>query len=337
VYRWICGGVEPNHHTLGDFRVEHGAKLERLLTDVLAALMSAGVLRLRRVAQDGVRVRAHAGAASFRRGGKLAAHLAEAEAEVAALKAELGADAGASTARERAARERAVREREDRLRRALAELPKVEAVRARNAKRAGASRRRKGSAPSEARVSTTDPEARVMKMGDGGYRPAMNLQFASDTETRLIIGVTVSNAGTDAGQLTPMLEQIAERTAGAQPAESLVDGGYAQLATIDAVEARGLTVYAPVPTPRRDGIDPSARKRDDTDRTAAWRARMATADAKRSYAERAATAETVHAAQRAWRGLRQLPVRGLGKAWCIGLWAALLHNILRADVLLRGA
>jgi len=263
--------------------------------------------------------------------------LAEAEAEVAALKAELGADAGASTARERAARERAVREREDRLRRALAELPKVEAVRARNAKRAGASRRRKGSAPSEARVSTTDPEARVMKMGDGGYRPAMNLQFASDTETRLIIGVTVSNAGTDAGQLTPMLEQIAERTAGAQPAESLVDGGYAQLATIDAVEARGLTVYAPVPTPRRDGIDPSARKRDDTDRTAAWRARMATADAKRSYAERAATAETVHADQRAWRGLRQLPVRGLGKAWCIGLWAALLHNILRADVLLRGA
>jgi hypothetical protein len=162
------------------------------------------------------------------------------------------------------------------------------------------------------------------------------VQFASDTETRLIVGVAVSNAGTDAGQLTPMLEQIADRTGGAQPAEYLVDGGYAHLASIDAAETRGITVYALVPTPHREGIDPHARKRDNTDRTATWRARTATDEAKRIYAERAATAETVHADQRAWRGLRQLPVRGLGKAWCIGLWAALLHNILRAEVVLRG-
>jgi transposase len=336
VYRWICGGVEPNHHTLSDFRVAHGAKLDGLLTEVLAALMSAGVLRLRRVAQDGVRVRAHAGAASFRRGSKLAEHLAEAEAQVVALKAELAAETGASTVRERAARERAVRERAERLRRALAELPKVQQVRARNAKRAGTARRRKGSRDGEPRVSTTDPEARVMKMGDGGYRPAVNLQFASDTETRLIVGVAVSNAGTDGGQLLPMLDQIAERTGGAQPADYLVDGGYVHLATIDAAQTRGVTVYAPVPTPRRDDIAPHARKRDDTDHTAAWRLRMVTDGAKRIYAERAATAETVHADQRAWRGLHQLPVRGLPKAWCIGLWAALLHNILRADVLLRG-
>ena len=336
VYRWICGGVEPNHHTVSDFRVGHGGKLDALLTEVLAALMSAGVLRLRRVAQDGVRVRAHAGTASFRRGRKLAGYLAEAEAQVAALQAELTEETGASTVRERAARERAVRERETRLRRALAELPKVQQVRERNAKREGTARRAQRRDP-EVRVSTTDPEARVMRMGDGGYRPAVNVQFASDTETRLIVGVGVSNAGTDRGQLTPMLDQIAERTAGAVPAEYLVDGGYAHLAAIDAAEARGVTVYAPVTKPRRDGIDPYARKPDDTDRTAVWRARMATADAKRIYTERAATAETVHADQRTWRGLRQLPVRGLANARCLVLWAALLHNILRADVLLRGA
>jgi len=336
VYRWICGGVEPNHHTLSDFRVGHGAKLDALLTEVLAALMSAGVLRLRRVAQDGVRVRAHAGAASFRRGSKLAGYLAEAEAQVAALQAELAEETGASTARERAARERAGCERETRLRRALAELPKVQQVREQNAKREGTARRaQRGDA--EVRVSTTDPEARVMRMGDGGYRPAVNVQFASDTATRLIVGVDVSNAGTDRGQLTPMLEQIAARTAGAVPAEYLVDGGYAHLAAIDAAEARGVTVYAPVTKPRRDGIDPYARKSDDTDRTAAWRARMATEDAKKIYTERAATAETVHADQRRWRGLSQLPVRGLANARCIVLWAALLHNILRADVLLRAA
>jgi transposase len=336
VYRWICGGVEPNHHTVSDFRVGHGAKLDALLTEVLAALMSAGVLRLRRVAQDGVRVRAHAGAASFRRGSRLAQCLAEAEAQVAALQAELTEETGAATARERAARARAVRERETRLRRALAELPKVQQVRERNAKREGTARRAQRRDP-EVRVSTTDPEARVMRMGDGGYRPAVNVQFASDTETRLIVGVGVSNAGTDRSQLLPMLDQIVERTAGASPAEYLVDGGYANLAAIDAAEARGVTVYAPVAMPRHDGIDAYARKREDTDRTAVWRARMATEKAKRIYPERAATAETIHADQRTWRGLHQLPVRGLGKAWCIALWAALLHNILRADVLLRGS
>jgi transposase len=336
VYRWICGGVTPNHHTLSDFRVAQGTKLDALLTQVLAALMSVGVLRLRRVAQDGVRVRAHAGGGSFRRGSKLARFLAEAEAQVAALQAELTGEPGASTARERAARERAVRERETQLRRALVELPKVQQVRDQNAKREGKARREQRRDP-EVRVSTTDPEARVMRMADGGYRPAVNMQFASDSETRLIVGVDVSNAGTDRGQLTPMLDQIVERTSGTLPAEYLVDGGYAHLTAIDETEARGVTVYAPVPKPRHEDIDAHARKREDTDRTAGWRARMATDEAKKIYSERGAVAETVHADQRAWRGLQQLPVRGLRKARCIALWAALLHNILRADVLLRGA
>jgi transposase len=336
VYRWICGGVAPNHHTLSDFRVGHGAKLDALLSDVLAALMSVGVLRMRRVAQDGVRVRAHAGTRSFRRGRKLAGYLAAAEAQVAALRAELTADPGAATARERAARERAAHERAARLRQALAELPKVQQVRERNAQREGRAHRA-ARGRGEVRVSTTDPEARVMRMADGGYRPAMNMQFANDTETRLVVGVDVSNAGTDRSQLVPMLDQLAARTGGAPPTAYLVDGGYANLAAIDAAEARGITVYAPVATPRHAGIDPYARKPDDTDRTTAWRARMATAEAQQLYQERAATAETLHADQRAWRGLRQLSVRGLPKARCIALWAALLHNILRADVLLRGS
>jgi transposase len=336
VYRWICGGVEPNHHTLSDFRVGHGAKLDALLTEVLAALMSVGVLRLTRVAQDGLRLRAQAGTGSFRRGSKLAGYVVAAEAQVAALRAELAADPGAATARERAARERAARERATRLQRALAELPKVQAVRARNATREGRAHRA-ARGDGEVRVSTTDPEARVMRMGDGGYRPAMNVQFASDTATRLVVGVEVTNAGTDRSQLLPMLEQIATRTAGVTPADYLVDGGYANLAAIEAAEARGVTVYAPVARPRHAGIDPYARKPDDTDRTAVWRARMATAEAQRIYGERAATAETLHADQRTWRGLGQLAVRGLAKARCIALWAALLHNILRADVLLRGA
>ena len=109
VYRWMCGGIEPNHHTLSDFRVSHGEKLDELLTQILAALMSRGLVKLRRVAQDGMRVRASAGAKSFRRAGRLKRWLAEARAQVQALRQELEDDPGSFDRREKAARERAAR------------------------------------------------------------------------------------------------------------------------------------------------------------------------------------------------------------------------------------
>jgi transposase len=327
-YRWVCGGVTPNHHTLSDFRVGHGPKLDALLTEVLAVLLGSGIVRLRRVAQDGMRVRAAAGGSSFRRGRTLGRCLAAAEAQVTALRAELETEPGAGSARERAAQERAARERAARVRQALAELPKLAQVKAHRRGRSQPPGR-----PRDPRVSTTDPDARVMRMGDGGYRPAVNVQYATDTPSRVIVGVAVTNAATEAGQLVAMVDQIAART-GRYPEEYLVDGGYVQLAALDAVEARGVRVYAPVHAPNRPDVDRYARKDDDTDRTAAWRARMATVEAQAIYAERAATAETIHADQRAWRGLRQLPVRGLAKARCIVLWGVLLHNILRAASLL---
>jgi len=335
-YRWICGGVEPNHHTLSDFRVGHGAKLDALLTQLLAALVSQGILRLTRVAQDGMRVRAHAGGSSFRRAPKLKACLAAAQAQVATLRAELEAAPGAASARERAARERAAQERQARVERALKELPKLAQVQARQARRyaRAAVRAGKAAATREPRVSPTDPEARIMRMGAGGYRPAVNAQFATDVESRIVTGVTVTNSPTEAGHLTAMVEEVEQRT-GRRPEAYLCDGGYTQLAAIDAVERRGVEVYAPVPAPRRPDADPHARKPDDTDHTAAWRARMATEEAKQLYKLRGATAETIHADQRTWRGLRQLPVCGLAKAKCIVLWGVLLYNILRADVLVR--
>ncbi len=332
-YRWICGGVTPNHHTLSDFRVEHGEKLDRLLTQLVASLMNARVLSLKRVAQDGTRVRASAGAGSFRRASTLEQCLEKAQAQVRALRSELEADPHASTERERAARERAAREREAAVARALAELPKVQKVHERNQRRAGRKKRRKGSGPSEPRVSTTDPEARVMKMGDGGFRPAYNVQFVTDTETRVVVAVDVTNEGSDARQMLPLLEQLERRTNGARPDEILVDGGYTHLESIDEVERRGIRVFAPVPTPRSEGIDPHVRKRDDTDRTAAWRARMSTEDAKQIYKVRAATAETVHADLRRWRGLSHLPVRGLVKVRACALLHALTHDVLRVIAL----
>src|SRR5436309_175683 len=187
---------------------------------------------------------------------------------------------------------------------------------------------RHDAAKAKARVSMTDPDARVMKMADGGYRPAYNVQLATAVEGRVIVGVQVTNAGTDLAQLTPMRAAVEQRT-GQQPREYLVDGGFVQLESIAAAAADGVTVYAPVRKPPRADIDPHVAKPTDAPAVTAWRVRMGTEDAKTIYKDRAAVAETVNADLRAHRGLNRLPVRGLAKVQCIAVWAALTYNVLR--------
>jgi transposase len=323
-YRWLCGGVSVNYHTLADFRVQPVEDLDRLLTTSVATLMAEGLVTLTRVAQDGVRVRASAGAASFRRRPRLAAFLAEAEAQVEALRREVHDDPGATARRHEAARKRAAEERQQRVAKALAQLPEVEA-------------KKKADEKGKARVSTTDPEARVMKMADGGFRPAFNAQFATATTAQLIVGVDVSHAGSDLGQLAPMAEQLRERY-GQAPAEMLVDGGFAAHDDISAVARPevGCTVYAPVPEPRDPTRDPHQPRPGDPEAIARWRQRMGTEEAKAIYKERAATSECVNAIARN-RGLRQFLVRGLAKARAVLLWFALAHNLMRAVALRQAA
>jgi transposase len=316
-YQWLCGGVPMNYHTLADFRTAHGAFLDTLLTQGVALLLAQGLVTLERVAQDGVKVRASAGAASFRRRQTLEACLAAAEAQVQALRAELEEDPRATSARVQAARERAARERQARVAQALAQLPALEA-------------KKKPADRPKVRASATDPDARVMKMPDGGYRPAYNLQFATDTGSQVIVGVDATNAGTDYGQLPAMTTQVERRYAQA-PGATLVDGGFAAKEDIAAVGER-TTVYAPVQQPKDPTRDPHAPLARDLPAVAAWRERMGTPEAQAIYRERAATAECVNAQARN-RGLRQLGVRGLAKVKVIALWYALAHNLMRAVVL----
>jgi transposase len=316
-YQWLCGGVSMNYHTLADFRTAHGGVLDTLLTQSVATLMAAGCVTLARVAQDGVRVRASAGAASFRRRATLEQCLAEATAQVQALRTEVDAAPGATTARQQAARARAARERHARVAQALAHLPALEA-------------RKKPEDRTKARVSTTDPEARVMKMADGGYRPAYNVQFATDTGAQVIVGVDALATGSDRGQLAPMVAQVEARH-GQAPAATLVNGGFATKEDIAAVSAR-TTVYAPVQTPKDPTRDPHAPLPADPPAVAAWRQRMGTPEAQAIYKDRAATAECVNAIARN-RGLRQVLVRGVTKVRTIALWYALAHNLMRAIAL----
>jgi transposase len=323
-FQWIAGDVSTNYHTLADFRTGHVELLDGLLTQSVAALVAEELVDLNRVAQDGMRVRASAGAASFRRRPTLEEALAQAEAQVEALRVEVEEDPAASDRRDKGARQRAARERAERIRAALERLPELEA-------------RKKAGEKDQARCSTTDPEATVMKMADGGFRPAYNVQFATATDSQVIIGVDVETTGSDAGQMVPMIEQVKGRY-GTVPGEVLVDGGFAQHDQIEAASAPGLgcTVYAPVPGPRDPRVDRHAPKPGDSVAVAAWRQRMGTDLAKAIYKERAATAECVNAQARG-RGLIRLLVRGLAKVKAIALWHALTQNLLRAASLRAAA
>jgi len=319
-FQWICGGVSVNYHTLADFRTAHVELLDQTLTTSVAVLMQEGLVTLDRVAQDGMKVRASAGAASFRRRATLEEHLAEAEAQIVALKTELDADPAAANRRQQAARERAARERAERLQKALAQLAEVEA-------------KKRASEKEKARTSTTDAEARVMKMADGGYRPAYNVQLGTDTATQIITGVDVSNSGGDQGKMAPMVEQHEERY-GDVPDEMLVDGGFAKKDDITQVSppAGKTTVYAPVQKSKKVNVDAHAPRENDSPAVAAWRQRMATDEAKVIYKERASTAECVNAIARN-RGLQQFHVRGSPKVKAVILWYVLAHNLMRAVAL----
>jgi transposase len=316
-YRWLCGGVQVGYHTLSDFRSQQGEVIDKLITQVLALLMTAGLVDLCRVAQDGTRVRASAGAASFRRAQTLESLMQQARAHVEAVTRE-AADPAIS-ARRAVARRRGAAQRLERLEAALQQIPEVIET-----------KKRSGAKEKAARVSTTDPAARVMKMGDGGFRPAYNVQFATTTDpARVIVGVEVTNRGSDMGESTPMLEQIEHRT-GVRPAAMLVDGGYAQHAAIDEAAEKQVTLYTPVPKPRKDDTrDPHAPREDDSEAVADWRQRMGTEEAKQIYKQRGATAETVNADAKQHRGLDALHVRGLGKVTGSAALFALTYNVLR--------
>lgn len=319
-YRWLSGDVHPNYHALSDFRSQGGKQLDDLMRQLLTGLVSNHILTLRRVSQDGVKVRAHAGAASFRREPSLKEIEARVKRQIEDLKKELDADPGASSRREQAARERSLKEKADKVARALRAVREVQETIDRNLSPSGRER--------EARASTTDPEARVMHMADNGFRPATNIQFATDTKTRLVVGVEANNRGTDAGSMEAMVRQVEVNT-GVIPQELLVDGGYVSHKDMQAVAEMGVSVLAPLPKSAKGRRDPSIPRKGDTVETAAWRIRMARPENQDAYKERAATSETVHADLRSHRGLRQMPVRGLDRIQSVALLMALTYNALR--------
>jgi transposase len=326
-YRWLCGGVSVNYHTLNDFRVGQGELLDRLLVENVAVLESCGLIDLDKLAQDGVRVRASAGAASFRRRATLEDHLARAHEVVQQLKQEVDEDPAASNQRIRAAKERAARERLQKVEAAINTLGEVEAQRERRMK----TNRKQTEKQKEPRASTTDPGVRVMKMADGGFRPAYNVQVVTVAGTPIVVGVKPSTIGSDRGLMRPMLEDIRECFS-RLPAHHLADGGFGANADIEWAHGEGVAVYCP-PTQSKHGNDPFTPRDDDGPGVSAWRSRMASEQGKAQYRYRA-ICECIHARWRNWNLIR-LNVRGEKKVTAVMLWHALANNILQADRMLR--
>ena len=338
-FQWLCGGVTVNHRLLSDFRTDHGAALDALFTQVVASLVDKDVVQVSRVSQDGVRVRVGAGAGSFRSEERLEKLLAEAREHVAQLSAQVDSpEYQAQSARRRAARKRAAAERLQRLEQAIAQLPELKRKQAEAEKRAGNGKHGEKVRARQPRVSTTDAEARVLKMPNGGFNPAVNVQLATDTESRAILGVQVTSEGSDsAGLSEPMRQQVEERSGG-EVEQHLLDGGYLRTADIEQAQADGVELFMPPKTAksaknRGRELEP---KPGDSAAVLAWKRRMSSEAGKQIYKQRAATSETVNADLRCYRGLGQITVRGLAKAQCVALWCALAYNILHFAAALLG-
>lgn len=322
-YLWLCGGVSVNYHTLSDFRVVHVEKLDQILTTTIAALMHQDLVRLEELGQDGMRVRASAGSSSFRRKPTLKALHRKATEHVDQLREESESesrDQAKVDARRKAAAERAAGEQEERIRRALEESEQLSRQR---------EQRKKGEGE-KTRVSTTDPEARRMKMASGGYRPAYNVQFASDSGARVIVGVEVTNQGTDGGQLPPMLDQLEQRY-DQLPEFIQVDSAYAIKQSVTDAEQRGVQVISTVPRAeqlKRHGKDPHQRQHGDSDEYARFRTRMSKPESMERYKQRPSIAEFPNADCRN-RGLGQFRVRGVVKVKAVALWHVLAFNLMR--------
>jgi hypothetical protein len=242
-YQWLTGMQPVNHHTLSDFRVKHREALDRLFVDILGVLSAEGLVSLERVMHDGTKVKACAGADSFRREERLKAHLAMAQEQVAAM----GDPRSAAEVSPRvaAAQARAARDKEQRLALALLELEKIRVAKDGE------------QAKQEARASQTDPEARMMKQGNGGYAPSYNVQISTEAKAGAIVGMGTSQAASDYGELSSAVDRVEENLD--KPGQVVADGGFTSRSNIVAMAERGVDFIGSLQDPtgarERRGID----------------------------------------------------------------------------------
>lgn len=325
-YRWLCGRVGVNHHTLSDFRARGAEYLDGVLSDMIAVLVKQGVVEGATIFQDGTKVRASAGSASFRRSSTLQRLREEAAAHVEAVKSQ--AQDQALSARVRAARQRAAHERQQRVEGAIKAMEELTLVKERNIASKGRAR------VSEARASTTDPEARVMKTRGGGRDAAYNVQLATDAASRAIVGVQVLQAGSDNGLSEAMRPQVEART-GVKVKRHVTDAGYRRKQAVEREESAGVQRIMPLPE-KADGELSAQPLPGDGPGVRAWRERMQSEEAKALLRERSGVAETPNAELKTYRAMDRMLVRGLRKVSSVLLLGVIVYNLTHFAQALAG-
>jgi transposase len=233
-YQWLTGLEVVNYHTLADFRICHKEALDQLFIEVLGVLSHEGLITLQRVMHDGTKVKACASDKSFRRKATLQDHLGLAREQVEQMGDPESEELSQRVAK---ARQRALREKREHLEEALKALEQMEASRS------------KSSDKTKVRVSTTDPEARVMLHAKGAYGPGYNVQISTDAQAKIIVGVGVTQAPTDAAELEPAVERI-EANLGERPQQMVVDGGLTNQATMEAMAEKQVDLIGTLPERR---------------------------------------------------------------------------------------
>src|SRR5713226_3856184 len=227
--QWLCGLQPVSHRTLSGFRSDNKAGLDDLFAQVLGMLSAEGLITLERVTLDGTKIKANAGGNTFRRHEKIAAHLAAAREQVRVLNAQ-AADEEKLAARQASARRRAARQRASRLEAALREVQRLQREKVHDRK------------TFLARASCTDPEAHVMRNGEGGTVPRYNVQLVTDPTHGLVVNVEATTDAIDYRQLEPALQRCEERL-GRQPRQLIADGDYTNHASVHVADARGVDFY----------------------------------------------------------------------------------------------
>ena len=227
-YQWLTGASVVNAHTLSDFRVKHEPVLQGLFVEVLGLLSADGLITLERVMQDGTKIRAKAAPDSFRRKERVEQALQQAAEQVEAVEALSEEETSRRVAK---ARKRAARERQERLEQALKEFNKLV-------------EQGSGKDKENRRVSTSDPEARVMKQPGGGYAPSYNVQINTDAANGVVVAVGVVQAGNDFEQLEPGIDRV-EQNLGKTPDQVVTDGGFVSRDNIVAMKEREIEFIGP--------------------------------------------------------------------------------------------
>jgi transposase len=308
-FQWIVGDKRVGRTRLNEFRTSHPEALEKVFKDVLGVLISKGLVSLDLVAQDGTRVRASASSPSFRRASSLADCRRQAELHLRAVLAQ--AD-DADDVRQQKVREAKARDYQLRVDEAIDVVRELQKA---------------NPGKKEPRSSTTDAEARVMKMPGGGFFPAYNVQLATAGDPkggpRTIVGVLVTNVGSDYGSIGPMIDDI-ERKCGKRPSTLLADAGHASVGDFKAAEERGVTaLIAP-----RKGSEAKTPDPDEDSAIASWRERMRTDEAKQQMRARSGLCELSNAHIKTRFAMASLLVRGLTKVTCTVLLSALTANLV---------